>query len=318
MTLTHPQPTQPTKPSRARLTICIVAAVACAPYAALKILWIFGSDIGTEDAAAADLMHQTSTVVANVITLGMELSAVGIVVGLTFVRRIPPLLLLGPVWVGTGLLAPFAFGLPLGLAAQGIAGGSPAPDDGGLHGWVFAVVYGGFITQTPLLIGAFVLHIRHRWPWVFRLRGRDLVAGSTYDLQLLMARTALVVTALLGAVYVLWTIDADAFAGPSGFETVAQRTFVFVRGLLPVGGAVGVYSLVRQRRSGSMFGAVAAAWTGSGAAFAAVCLPSMDQTGFESFVNAVSGMSGVALAITGLLVLIDARPDSRQLDLKST
>ncbi|UYM06477.1 hypothetical protein [Solicola gregarius] len=294
-------------PSRTRVALCVAAVIACIPYAVLKIAWIAGSDLGTEDAEAAELMHETSTVIANVMTLGLELGAVAIVAGLTFVRRIPPFLLVGPIWVGTGLLAPVAVGLPIGLVAQGIAGGAPAPDDGGLHGWVFALVYGGFIIQTPLLVGAFALHVTHRWPWVFRLRGRDITPGSTYALQLLMARTALVVTALLAVVSILWAIDAEAFAGPSGFETVAQRTFVLTGGVLPLAGALGAHALVRRRREGPLLRPLAATWVGSATAFATVALPSAGQTGFESFVSAVSGMTGVALAITGLLVLIDAQ-----------
>ena len=300
--------TRSAAPSRTRIAIFTAAVIACLPYAALKIAWIAGSDVGTEDAAAADLMHESTTVIANVLTLGLELSAVVIVAALTFVRRIPALLLIGPIWVGTGLLAPVALGLPIGLAVQGIVGGAPAPDDGGLHGWVFALVYGGFILQAPLLIAAFVLHVVDRWPWVFRLRSRDITAGSTYDLQLLMARTGLVVTTLLAIVNALWAVDAEAFAGPSGFETVAQRTFVLTGGLLPLLGAIGAHALVRRNRYDALIVPLSATWVGSATAFATVALPSMGQTGFESFVNAVSGMTGTALAITALLVLVDARP----------
>lgn len=299
-------------PSRARLAVCLAAVVACLPYALLKIAWIAGADIGIADAEAAELMHESTTVIANLLTLGLELGAVAIVVALTFARRIPPLLLIGPIWVGTGLLTPVAIGLPVGLAAQAVAGGAPAPDDGGLHGWVFALVYGGFIAQAPLLLGAFVLRVVNQWPWVFRLRARDMTAGSTYDLQLLMTRTALVVTTMLAVVNVLWAVDAEAFAGPSGFETVAQRTFLLTGGMLPLMGAIGAHALVGRRRGDSMLVPLAATWIGSAVAFARVALPSMGQTGFESFVNAVSGMTGVAIAVTALLVLVDARPRDLQ------
>ena len=74
----------------------------------------------------------------------------------------PAVLLLIPVWVGTGLLAPIALGVPLGLAAQAIAGGSPVPAHNGLHGWVYAVVYGGFAVQAVCLLTAFALYARDR------------------------------------------------------------------------------------------------------------------------------------------------------------
>lgn len=300
-------------PSRTRLAICIAAVAACLPYAALKIAWIAGSDIGTADADAADLMHDTATVIGNVVTLGLELGAVAIVAALTFVRRIPPLLVLGPIWVGTGLLAPVVIGLPTGLAAQAVAGGAPAPDDSGLHGWVFVLVYGGFIIQAPLLVGAFLLRAADQWPWVFRLHGPDVIRGATYPLQALMARVAVVVGMLIAIVYALWTIDANAFYGPNGFETVAQRTFLAVDGAFPIAGALGVLALVRRARPGSMRVPLGAAWIGSAASFSAAVLPLMDhESAFGSFVASVSGMLGVGLAITALLVLADARPPDQR------
>ncbi len=295
-------------PSRARIIVCIAAVVACLPYAALKIAWIAGSDIGTADADAAALMHETTTVVGNAITLSMELGAVAIVAALTFVRRIPSLLVVGPIWLGTGLLAPVVVGLPLGLVIQAVVGGAPAPGDSGLHGWVFAVVYGGFIIQAPLLFGAFALRAAHHWPWVFRLRAHNITRGAAYPLQLFIARTAIGVGALIALVYAFWTIDAETFFGPSGFDTAAQRTFLAVNGLFPLAGALGVHALVLRRRSESLRVPLALAWVGSAAAVATAVLPLAEAARFGSFVASVGGMTGVALAITALLVLADTPP----------
>lgn len=298
---------QTSTPSRARIVLCLAAVVACLPYAALKIAWIAGSDIGTADAEAAELMHDTTTVVGNLITLALEIGAVAIVAALTFVRRIPTLLLVGPIWVGTGLLAPVVVGLPIGIVVQTLAGGAPAPDDSGLHGWVFILVYGGFIVQAPLLVGAFVLRATHHWPWVFRLRATDITPGPTYPLQLLVARTAIVVGTLIAVVYALWTIDVDAFLGPVRFDTAAQRTFLAVKGIFPLAGAAGVLALVRRDRQGSLLVPVVLAWVGSASSFSTAILPLGDNSQLGSLVVSVSGMTGVALAITALLVLTDAR-----------
>ena len=294
-------------PSRARIVVCVAAVVACLPYAALKIAWIAGSDIGTADADAADLMHDTTTVVGNVITLSMEVGAVAVVSALTFVRRIPSLLLVGPIWVGTGLLAPVVVGLPIGVVVQALAGGAPAPDDSGLHGWVFLLVYGGFIVQAPLLVGAFLLRAAHEWPWVFRLRADDVARGATYSVQLLVARTAIVVGLLIALAYALWTVDADAFLGPVGFDTAAQRTFLATNGIFPLAGAIGALALVRRPRPGSLRAPLVLAWVGSAASFSTAVLPLAEAGRFGSFVVCLGGMTGVALAITALLVLTDAR-----------
>ena len=308
MTVVAPSPT---RPSNIRLTVCVAAVAACVPYALLKIAWIAGSDIGIADAEAAAQMHGAEFRIGNAITLGLELGAVAIVTTLTFARRMPAIAVLGPIWVGSGLLAPFVIALPLGLAVQAVAGGSPAPDDGGLNGWVFAVVYGGFILQALFLTAAFLLHAVTRWAWAFRLQADDVSPGPTYALQRLMAGTGIIVAAFIATVHVLWAADPGAFGGPDAFDTAAQRTFLLVGGLIPFGGALGVLALVRRRRGGSLRLPLATAWIGSAAAFVAPLLPAASQSRFEAFVDAVGGMTGVALAITALLVLIEARAAER-------
>lgn len=300
-----------TRPSRARLAICAAAIVACTPYALLKIAWIAGSSIGIVDAQSADVIHSTEYRVGNALTLGLELGAVAVVLGLTFARRLPPLLVVGPIWIGTGLLAPLCVALPIGLAAQAVVGGSPAPDDGGLHGWVFVLVYGGFIVQAPLVIAAFALHLGARWRWVLGLGAGDIAPGPTYPLQLLMARTGLVVAALVAAVQLLWAIDPGSFAAPAGFDTAAQRTFLLVGGLFPLVGAMGTLALVRRPRAGSLLVPLAAAWAGSAAAFVSILLPAAELGRFETFVDGVTSLTGLGLAVTALLVLVDARQSIR-------
>ncbi|GHF21329.1 hypothetical protein GCM10017786_64110 [Amycolatopsis deserti] len=38
------------------------------------------------------------------------------------------MLVLGPIWIATGLPAPIALGLPVGLVVRVVLGGSPSPD----------------------------------------------------------------------------------------------------------------------------------------------------------------------------------------------
>ncbi|MFD0853265.1 hypothetical protein ACFQ07_13575, partial [Actinomadura adrarensis] len=113
---------------RVRLAFCYLTLAACLPYLTLKALWLSGADIGL-DAEAADQMHSAKFMVANAVTMGMELTAVLVAFTFTypFGRRLPAWLVLFPMWVGTGLLAPIALGAPLGMLVQAVAGGSPLP-----------------------------------------------------------------------------------------------------------------------------------------------------------------------------------------------
>lgn len=299
-------------PTRARIAVCVAAAIACIPYACLKIAWIAGSTVGIADAETADTMGGAEFRAANAVTLGLELGAVAVVAALTFTwgRRIPAPLVLMPLWVGAGLLAPVVIGLPAGLLVQAFVGGSPAPDANGLHGWIYAMVYGGFILQAPLLLAAFVLHAKARWPWVFRARGCDAGPGTTPALQRLVAGFALAGTGLYAVAHAGWAATGG-LGGPTGFETAAQRTFLLVDGVLPLVGAFGVLVLVR-RGGTRLLPAAVAAWIGSGTAFASTLMASKDESQVEAVLQSIGGMSGVAMAITGLLVLLDARESAAQ------
>ncbi|MFX4778103.1 hypothetical protein ABTB39_19705, partial [Acinetobacter baumannii] len=83
----------------------LLAIAGTLPYIALKVAWRSGSRIGLED---PDFGTSTTMQVANALTMGMDVVAVAM--ALAFVtawgRRLPPWLVLGPMWVGTGLLAP--------------------------------------------------------------------------------------------------------------------------------------------------------------------------------------------------------------------
>lgn len=110
-------------------------------------------------------------------------------------QRIPALLIAGPIWLGVGLLAPIALGVPVGLAAQALAGGSPAPADNGLQGWAYACVamilwsvggraWGGpagfdTVTQRTFLVATGILVLAGAIAAVAPVRNRVLIFLGT-------------------------------------------------------------------------------------------------------------------------------------------
>jgi hypothetical protein len=94
--------------------------------------------------------------VGNVVTVAMVLVAVMLALALTHPRgqKLPAAVVCLPVWIGAGFLAPITLGLPFGIVVHAFVGGSPAPADDGLHGWVYVVVYAGFVVQAVALCGS--------------------------------------------------------------------------------------------------------------------------------------------------------------------
>lgn len=152
-------------------------------------------------------------------------------------RKLPAAILLVPVWAGTGLLAPIALGLPVGVVVQAIAGGSPAPVHNGLHGWVYGVVYGGFTVQAAALSTAFLLHVRLRWAHLLALPLPAL--GGTGTRVRVLAGAGAAATGVYAAANLAWAVASEP-AAPAGFETIAQRSLLVSDGLLGLAGAAGV------------------------------------------------------------------------------
>ncbi|WP_284535884.1 hypothetical protein [Nocardioides sp. T2.26MG-1] len=217
--------------ARRRLVLCAATLLACAPYLVLKIAWLAGSSVGMASGAAGAEMHDHRYVVGNLVTVAMDLAAVALVLALTFPwgRRVPGWLLAGPVWVAAGLLAPIAVGLPVGLVLQALVGGAPAPGDNGLAGWVYAVVYGGFVLQGVGILGAFWWHASERWPAWWRA-GRLPARPATI--------AATVAAVGFGGLHLAWAVAGSAAAAPGGFETAAQRAYLGATGVLILAGVV--------------------------------------------------------------------------------
>ena len=269
----------------ARLIGCYGAIVACLPYLTLKIAWLAGSAVGTVGHGTAE-MGDTQHVVGNAVTLGMDLVAIVVALAFTYRwgQRLPAWLVLVPIWVGTGLLAPIALGVPLGVLVQGFAGGSASAADNGLRGWVYGVVYGGFTVQAIMLLVAFVLYARTRWARVFSMRTQDLRVGVLRPFQTLLVNVAAVVATGYGVLQLVWAVSGGALGGdPSAVQTAAQKTFWAAQGPLSIAGAVGLLALVHRwghgPRTGRMLLPLAATWVGTGVLFASGLYAAMVEGG---------------------------------------
>jgi len=243
---------------------CYSTIAACVPYLTLKALWLAGDPVGAADAAGAAQLVDTRHVVGDAVTAGMELVAVVLVVALThrWGRRLPAWLVLAPIWVGTGLLAPIAVGVPLGLLAQAFAGGSPAPLGNGSQGWLYVVADGGFIVQAVGLSICFLGYVHDRWPRLSSMRITHLPAAGRRERR--VAAGAAVVAAGFAATTVGWAVtDGPGWGGPAGFETVTQRAFLLVNGVLVLGAAIGVPALLGRRGTGRLVAPLAVVWVGT-------------------------------------------------------
>jgi hypothetical protein len=232
---------------RLRVAPAAAAISACLPYAALKVAWLTGSSVGSATALGAASLHDGRHSVGNVVTLAMELVAVLLALALSDRRgqKLPAAVVLIPVWAGTGLLAPVALGLPLGIVAQAIVGGSPVPADNGLHGWVYAVVYGGFIVQAVALLTAFVLYARVRWGravgfgcWSQRLAPRHGFSPEPVGLRRSYTRSQTSRRPLPAS---HWQ--------PANLDMAAQKSLLVSTGLLALAGASAVRRLAHPRSS---------------------------------------------------------------------
>jgi hypothetical protein len=269
-----PAPPGVSRPRIARLVACYGAIAACLPYLTLKIAWLAGSTVGTVGHGTAE-MGDTRHVVGNAITLCLDLVAIAVALAFTYRwgQRLPAWLVLAPIWVGTGLLAPIALGAPLGAVVQGIAGGSPTGSDNGLRGWVYAIVYGGFTLQAIMLLAAFVLYARARWARVFRMRTGDLRADVHRPGRKLLANATAVVATGYGVLQLVWALSGGALGGdPAAVRTAAQQTFWAAQGPLSMAGALGLLTMVHRwghgPRAGRLLAPLAATWVGAGVLFA--------------------------------------------------
>ncbi|MFD8522938.1 hypothetical protein ACFV2D_23400 [Streptomyces capillispiralis] len=210
---------------RSRRLLRAAAVVACLPYLTLKTLWVAGSRVGMPEGSPL-LDHGTALVVANVVTVAMDGAVIVLALLLTrpWGRAVPAWLLMAPMWIAAGLLAPVMAGYPLQLLVRAFGGSAAGTSGGGgepfLHDWVFAVVYGGFILQGLALGALFCLYARDRWGHLWRGRLADLPAGPTERAQRAAAVAAAVLVLFPLTLRALW-----AGGGTTGLSAgvVAER-----------------------------------------------------------------------------------------------
>lgn len=171
----------PVRRSPLRSAVRAVAIAACLPYLGLKIAWISGSRIGIPEGSVL-LDQRALMAVVNSVTVMMDAAVVVLALLLTqpWGMRVRSWLLGVPMWGATGLLTPIMIGFPVQLAVSA-AGGTTTQDvdEPFLDGWVFQVVYGGFLLQGLALGTLFLLYARDRWSHLWQGRVWDLPSAVT-------------------------------------------------------------------------------------------------------------------------------------------
>ncbi|MFD5089983.1 hypothetical protein ACFWMR_05245 [Amycolatopsis thailandensis] len=230
----------PPKISSARLIVCYAAILGTLPYLTLKASWVTGGSLGLREPS---FMDSDIVLFANLATGGMDVVAVVLALAFTYSwgRRIPAPLVLFPIWIGTGLLAPIVLDLPVIVAELTTTRLTEMP----LENWVWAVVYGGFAWQGVLLLTAFVLYARDRWWFVVTGTVRPGTLGAAGKLGI----TAALVSAIGHSIW--------AF-GSGGLAARGQDVVIALLGVLA---AIALATVSRGR----FWPRLVLVWTGAGA-----------------------------------------------------
>ncbi|MBT2366744.1 hypothetical protein J7E88_15850 [Streptomyces sp. ISL-10] len=196
-----------------RSALRAVAIAACLPYLALKIAWIAGSRIGIPEGSVL-LDHRALIAVVNSVTVLMDAAVVVLALLLTqpWGMRVRGRLLGVPIWGATGLLAPIMVGFPVQLAASA-AGGTTTQDTTGepfLDGWVFDVVYSGFLLQGLALGVLFLLYARDRWSHLWRGQVWDLPSAVTGRPVRALAVAGALLAVFPGVMHLMWAAGSTA------------------------------------------------------------------------------------------------------------
>lgn len=222
MTTTPPLGSDAARFPAVRLAVGYAAIAGTVPYLVLKTMWLTGSSVGVVDRA---FLRDPSVLVLNGVTAGMDVVVILVALALThrWGERLPAWLVLTPMWVGTGFLAPIAVALPVvalgealtSAAPPSVAVASPALP---LEPWVQPMVYAGFAWQGVTLLAAFVLYARVRWAEVFRPSIAPL--GAAHAAHAAVANGAALLALTAAGVHLLW-----AFGGTAGLsdEAAAAR-----------------------------------------------------------------------------------------------
>lgn len=248
---------------RLRRPLGYAVVLATLPYLALKLHWISGGTAGMADPAYFAVPEYR---IGNLVTVGMDtlVAALGLALTHRWGLRIPAWLLVFPMWVATGFLAPIAVGTVFPTGAS-----EPSAQPEPLHGWVFTLVYAGFAVQGVLLLTAFVWYATTRWRDLFDDCGDAAPAGPTRQLQRLVGLAGGGLAGLVGVLQIAWAagltagLPAHLVAGTGGTTTPFG-----LYGGFALAAALGLAMLLTGTPRLRPRTPVALAWTGSGAMFA--------------------------------------------------
>lgn len=298
-----------------RRAVSYAAIAGTLPYLTLKFCWLVGIDVGITDPA---FLHDSGIFLLNLFTAGMDVYAVGL--ALVFARawgqRTPAPLVLLPIWVGTGFLAPIMVGAPvIGLISAFASPTAPAANapELPLAPWVQPLVYGGFAFQGLFLLTAFLLYAVERWTPVFTTRLPGAAAGGAAarsagtgagpnagGAALGFAGIALgLVTAAIHLGYAAG-LDLGLTAAEVAARTAITSGVEAIRGTAALAGVVGVGMLLTGVPAGWRFSVpVTLGWTGAGAMF---------SWGFWALLN----MVGSTVLVTGQATMFEVAAAAAQ------
>ncbi|WP_169091304.1 hypothetical protein [Paenibacillus sp. PL91] len=240
-------------------------AIAVSPYLFIKIAWTFGLFMPT------DQMGDASWRTANAVT--MILAAACVLLAMAFSRpwglRLPSWLVILPVWVGTGLLAPMLLLAPfLGPAAIKRDMEAGTANEFWVYEQIFVMVsLVGVGICLPIALAGYA---KARWPEA--LGGPNdcgKLPGETRKLQITLAQFVAGGCILLAIIKIFW-----ATGGTLGIDPVMLndrdiwwRLLTLSTGVWALAGAWGLLVLAFRRGSQRFLPPMAVVWISSGMLF---------------------------------------------------
>lgn len=244
-----------------------VSAAACLPYLFLKVVWTLDMPVGLTDRSVLD---SSWWVAGNAVMAVVQLVAVVLVLALVrpWSRRVPPWILLFPVWVGTGLLFQIILGSALTVLSS--AGSQDSSTElGGIAAWVYVLVYASFAVQGVALAIAFGCHVRARWGQLLGRRTGDVIAAPSRRSWLRVHLTEIAALVAVMALVVALICAYWAAGGSSGLSDARAHDTSGMQASRAAGAVVaatGVLGLTGRWGRGTPFWQPAAlTWVGSGA-----------------------------------------------------
>ncbi|WP_432489220.1 ZIP family transporter [Kineococcus sp. SYSU DK018] len=181
--------------------------------------WLAGSVVGLQSEIGISELHSARVVLGNVVTIVLELAAVGLAVAMTrpWGRRVSGWVVVVLAGGATGLLAPILLALTLGSALQLAATGALRTDGmDDLSPWVLALVYGGFALLGVGLAKLAWHYVLDRWQRVLDGPPRPPAPWANVVGALALLPFA--------AATIHWGLFGPGESGPRGMEVMSQRT----------------------------------------------------------------------------------------------